>query len=207
MDYSNITAKKFKQMMDVIKEYDDITEMNYMLVSVLLGKEDLTIEEFSQGVKDLEFLNKPYKPQKVKREYIIGDREYYVELNPRKMQANQYIDYQNFIKDPNTNITNIAACFLIPKGKTYGNGYDVLDETEYLDDNLTVDVLQDICFFFQKLYQELTLGTLHSLEREMKKTLKKEKDSLTRRKLMRGMIECRKARKLLLQESGDGFML
>lgn len=207
MDYSDITASKFKRMMETFKDYTDITELNYELVSILYDKEDLSLEEFTAGVKDLEFLNKPYKPQKVKKEYTIGGKEYYVELNPRKMQANQYIDYQNFIKDPNVNITNIAACFLIPKGKTYNNGYDVLDETEFLDQHLTVDVLQDICFFFRKLYQELTLSTLHSLEREMKKNLKKEKDSLTRRKLMRGMIECRKARKILLQTNEDEYML
>lgn len=207
MDYSNITASKFKRMMEEFKDYTDITELNYELVSILYDKDDLSLEEFTAGVKDLAFLNKPYKPQKVRSEYTIGGKEYYVELNPRKMQANQYIDYQNFIKDPNTNITNIAACFLIPKGKTYNNGYDVLDETEFLDKHLTVDVLQDICFFFRKLYQELTLSTLHSLEREMKKNLKKEKDSLTRRKLMRGMIECRKARKILLQTNEDEYML
>lgn len=207
MNYSNITVKQYKEIMEIIKTTDDITEANYLIICSLFNK-DVTLDEFREGLKEIQFLNNAYEPKKVKRKYTVGDRDYEVELDPRHMQANQYIDYQTFIKDPDNHLCNIAACFLIPAGKKYNNGYDVLNEAEYLYEHLTVDVLQDIFFFFQKLYQELTLGTLRSLESTMKKELKKEKDPLIRRKLMRGMIECRLARKQILsQKSGDGFVL
>jgi len=43
------------------------------------------------------------------------------------MTASQYIDFQNFYKQYDDYMPNLAACFLLPNGKKYGEDYDPID--------------------------------------------------------------------------------
>ncbi len=67
------------------------------------------------------------------------------------MTASQYIDFQNFYKQYDDFMPNLAACFLLPNGKKYGEDYDPIDEAEFLNTHLTIDIFSDIMFFFCKL--------------------------------------------------------
>lgn len=197
----------YRKLLDVIrKEWENELDMNLAMVSVLsdIPIEDITnmeVNKLQEFINNLKFIETPYKPKTPETTYNIGNKEYKVFFNVNKMTASQYIDFQNFYKQYDDFMPNLAACFLLPNGKKYGEDYDPIDEAEFLNTHLTIDIFSDIMFFFVNLLQVSTLSTLHSSEREMKKRLRKTKDKLERRKLLKSLIQTRRLILLLKNEA------
>lgn len=197
----------YKRLFEIIrKDWENELDMNLAMVSVLsdIPIEDITnmeINKLQEFINNLKFIETPYKPKTPETTYNIGNKEYKVFFNVNKMTASQYIDFQNFYKQYDDFMPNLAACFLLPNGKKYGEDYDPIDEAEFLNTHLTIDIFSDIMFFFVNLLQVSTLSTLHSSEREMKKRLRKTKDKLERRKLLKSLIQTRRLILLLKNEA------
>ena len=120
------------------------------------------------------------------------------------MTAAQYIDFQNFYKDYQKNFKYIFLCFLIPKGKKYNEGYDLIELADKLYDKIPITVINDIMVFFCNLLAALTVSTLISSIREMKKMLKKEKDPVKKYQLRKMIVQSRKT--VSLVQNGTGFV-
>lgn len=197
----------YKKLFEIIrKDWENELDMNLAMVSVLsdIPIEDITnmeVNKLQEFINNLKFIETPYKPKTPETTYNIGNKEYKVFFNVNKMTASQYIDFQNFYKQYDDFMPNLAACFLLPNGKKYGEDYDPIDEAEFLNTHLTIDIFSDIMFFFVNLLQVSTLSTLHSSEREMKKRLRKTKDKLERRKLLKSLIQTRRLILLLKNEA------
>ena len=197
----------YKRLFEIIrKDWENELDMNLAMVSVLsdIPIEDITnmeVNKLQEFINNLKFIETPYKPKTPETTYNIGNKEYKVFFNVNKMTASQYIDFQNFYKQYDDFMPNLAACFLLPNGKKYGEDYDPIDETEFLNTHLTIDIFSDIMFFFVNLLQVSTLSTLHSSEREMKKRLRKTRDKLERRKLLKSLIQTRRLILLLKNEA------
>lgn len=197
----------YRKLFEIIrKDWENELDMNLAMVSVLsdIPIEDITnmeVNKLQEFINNLKFIETPYKPKTPETTYNIGNKEYKVFFNVNKMTASQYIDFQNFYKKYDDFMPNLAACFLLPNGKKYGEDYDPLDEAEFLNNHLTIDIFSDIMFFFVNLLRLSTLSTLHSSEREMKKKLKKTKNKLERRKILRSLIQMRRLLLLLKNEA------
>lgn len=197
----------YKKLFEIIrKDWENELDMNLAMVSVLsdIPIEDITnmeVNKLQEFINNLKFIETPYKPKTPETTYNIGNKEYKVFFNVNKMTASQYIDFQNFYKQYDDFMPNLAACFLLPNGKKYGEDYDPIDEAEFLNTHLTIDIFSDIMFFFVNLLQVSTLSTLHSSEREMKKRLRKTRDKLERRKLLKSLIQTRQLILLLKNEA------
>jgi hypothetical protein len=197
----------YKRLFEIIrKDWENELDMNLAMVSVLsdIPIEDITnmeVNKLQEFINNLKFIETPYKPKTPETTYNIGNKEYKVFFNVNKMTASQYIDFQNFYKQYDDFMPNLAACFLLPNGKKYGEDYDPIDEAEFLNTHLTIDIFSDIMFFFVNLLQVSTLSTLHSSEREMKKRLRKTRDKLERRKLLKSLIQTRRLILLLKNEA------
>lgn len=197
----------YKKLFEIIrKDWENELDMNLAMVSVLsdIPIEDITnmeVNKLQEFINNIKFIETPYKPKTPETTYNIGNKEYKVFFNVNKMTASQYIDFQNFYKQYDDFMPNLAACFLLPNGKKYGEDYDPIDEAEFLNTHLTIDIFSDIMFFFVNLLQVSTLSTLHSSEREMKKRLRKTRDKLERRKLLKSLIQTRRLILLLKNEA------
>ena len=185
MNWEDINLKTFKELIALYKS----NATNLELISLLAGKpaEDLSLEELKDWINEIKFLEEPYKPKEIKSEYNIQNKIYKPVVSLKNIKAGQFIDFQTFIKDPEKNIANIAACFLLEKGKTYGDN-DPLEEAEFFDKYLKITDYKDIFNFFMVAWKSYTNSIQASLEKEMKKTLKKEKNRTLRMKILRAMI-------------------
>ena len=185
MNWEDINLKTFKELIALYKS----NATNLELISLLAGKpaEDLSLEELKDWINEIKFLEEPYKPKEIKSEYNIQNKIYKPVVSLKNIKAGQFIDFQTFIKDPEKNIANIAACFLLEKGKTYGDN-DPLEEAEFFDKYLKITDYKDIFNFFTVAWKSYTNSIQASLEKEMKKTLKKEKNPIMRIKILRAMI-------------------
>ena len=206
-NWNEMDLSHYKRLFEIIrKDWENELDMNLAMVSVLsdIPMEDITnmeVNKLQEFINNLKFIETPYKPKTPETTYNIGNKEYKVFFNVNKMTASQYIDFQNFYKKYDDYMPNLAACFLLPEGKKYGEDYDPIDEAEFLNTHLTIDIFSDIMFFFVNLLQVSTLSTLHSSEREMKKRLRKTKDKLERRKLLKSLIQTRRLLLLLKNEA------
>ena len=185
MNWEDINLKTFKELIALYKS----NATNLELISLLAGKpaEDLSLEELKDWINEIKFLEEPYKPKEIKSEYNIQNKIYKPVVSLKDIKAGQFIDFQTFIKDPEKNIANIAACFLLEKGKTYGDN-DPLEEAEFFDKYLKITDYKDIFNFFTIAWTAYTKAIQASLEKEMKKALKKEKNPIIRIKILRAMI-------------------
>lgn len=190
MNWEDINLKTFKELIALYKS----NATNLELISLLAGKpaEDLSLEELKDWINEIKFLEEPYKPKEIKSEYNIQNKIYKPVVSLKNIKAGQFIDFQTFIKDPEKNIANIAACFLLEKGKTYGDN-DPLEEAEFFDKYLKITDYKDIFNFFTVAWKSYTKAIQASLEKEMKKTLKKEKNPTMRIKILRAMILMKQA--------------
>lgn len=206
-NWNEMDLSHYKRLFEIIrKDWENELDMNLAMVSVLSDTpmEDITnmeVNKLQEFINNLKFIETPYKPKTPETTYNIGNKEYKVFFNVNKMTASQYIDFQNFYKQYDDFMPNLAACFLLPNGKKYGEDYDPIDEAEFLNTHLTIDIFSDIMFFFVNLLQVSTLSTLHSSEREMKKRLRKTRDKLERRKLLKSLIQTRRLILLLKNEA------
>lgn len=202
--WSEVTLRKYKDLYNLLKtDWSDELTMNLALISLLADTdaENLEVNVLAEHLKDLEFISNKYQPKTPEQYYTINGKEYEVFFNVNKMTAAQYIDFQNFYKTYENSTANLAACFLLPKGHKYGDDYDPLEEAEFLNDNLTIDIFSDVMFFFVKLLRTSTMSSLISSEKEMKEMLKKTEDPAERKKILRSLIQTRQLQLLLKNEA------
>lgn len=202
--WNEMNLAHYRALLDVIKkDWDNDLDLNLSIISVLSDEDTLNMEidKLQEYIKDIKFIESPYKAKTPKDSYIIGGKEYKVFFNVNKMTTSQYIDFQTFYKQYDLYMPNLAACFLLPKGKKYGEDYDPLEEAQFLDENLTIDIFSDIMFFFAKLLRTSTMSTLLSSEKTMKKQLRKTKDDLKRKQILKSLIQTRRLILLLKSET------
>ena len=159
------------------------------LITAITGEDagNLPLNELESWNNKLTFLDKPYKPSNPKKEYILNGITYIPVLNTKDILVNQFIDFQEFIKEPDTHITNLAAIFFIRKGCKYGDR-DPIEEAKFLGEYLSITDYKDVFNFFLKAWRQYINNTQASLMSNLRKTLKKTKDKTIRIKILRTMI-------------------
>lgn len=162
---------------------------------------NLTQNEFSKLLTQTNFLVDMPKV-KVTDKYRINGADYQVFLSLKQMTVSQYIDFQTFYADTEKYFCELLACFLIPKGKKYGEGYDIDVVVRDIGEHLSIVDANSILFFFALLYRSLTKAMLSYSVRQMKKLMKKTKDKAEKTKLQTAIAEMEKAMSLLT--NGDG---
>ena len=179
--YEKLTIKKYKEVMAIINGNETEYVKNVELVAVLNDMdtsdvEDLPIGTFNTLLQSTGFLYEEPKQRMVSTKYKLGGIELEAALNLQKMTVAQYIDYQEYVKDTEKYLVEMLSVFLIPKGKKYCEGYDVIDVQKTIEDNMSIVEAISLSAFFLALYQSLIKATVTSLIKRMKKMRKKEKD-------------------------------
>lgn len=110
----------------------------------------------------------------------INGEKYSIDTNLQNFTVAQYIDFQTFFPKRKTNervIGNILACFIIPKGKKYAEGYDIQELVENINSNLDIMTANEIMFFFLKQYLISIRATANYFNWILKRMKKKSKNS------------------------------
>lgn len=174
------TFEKLQGLLNLEKTGDeqmDNLNMNISMLSILCDVDedaiaDLPVNEFTELSKQCMFINEMPKA-KIKNKYEINGQMYEVQFNVEDMTMNQYIDFQTFIKEKEKYLKNICACFLLPVGKKYGEGYKISKVVEDIGNSFSIVDAHSIFFFFTLLFQSLTKATLACLVKKMKREKKK----------------------------------
>ena len=212
-NWKEISINTFKKLQETIKNVpvtDDETlntlNNNIAMLSVLCDVDEdtivsLTTTEYVRLVNECNFLVDMPKV-KITDNYTINGKEYEVFLSLRNMTVAQYVDFQTFYKEQEKYFSELLACFIIPKGMKYGEGYDIADVVKDIGEHLSIVDANSIMFFFVLLFQSLTKVTLNCSIRKIKKVMRKEKNKEQREKMEQAIMELKKARDLAINGIG-----
>lgn len=168
--YKIKAASEEKRDMEVIALLCDTTEEE-------VGR--LTVTDYNRlvgetnWISDFTFNTSSY-PNTVK----LGEQTLKVNLNLVEFSISQYIDFSNFYSKNELEkyYGNILATFLIPKGKKYGEDYDVLALAKEIQENLSITTANNLMFFFLvELKRSLSLTRLYLRVNWRMKKAEKEK--------------------------------
>ena len=198
MTYYELTIDKYLQIKEILETHtgDDL-EIQVALLSVLNECTedellDLPLDDYKKKVEDLDFLSSPLEPKPRCPKTITIDKEVYeVVREVKNFTAGEYIDYQNLIKADNfySVLPNILACFFIPKGKTYGRDYDIMQVADKIRYNVSIGLAMDVCFFFQKQSIRLISRTLDYLVLMSMMQIRKAETKETKEKLKEAVMK------------------
>lgn len=184
-NWSTISVRKYYEILDILGEdMDDAIVANSRLIDCIWGIDSASIPivKFSYYLKELEFLQNPYKPKSPKREYTIAGVKFKPTFDVSTITTAQYIDYQEFLK--RKDVPHLLNVLFIKDGEEYGQS----DYSELLYENLMLTDYSDCQFFFLHLWKNLMMDTLNSSKRMLKKEYKKEKDPMKKEELMNQMV-------------------
>lgn len=207
-DISINTFNKLKEIKINSNDSLELLDSNITLLSILCDVDEdtiasLTTSEFSTLLSQTTFLSTLPKV-KIQDTYTINGNKYEVFLTLKDMSVAQYIDFQTFYKDQDKYFKELLACFLIPKGKKYGEDYDIQKVIDDIGNHLSIVDANSILFFFVLLFQSLTKATLTYSIRQMKKARKKMNKE-EQEKIDMAIAEMKRA--MTLVENGYGYTL
>lgn len=208
--YNKLTLAKYQELYSI--EWSEMNEIDIQanMIAILNDMSvdevmDLPINEYKKMVQSTVFLTKePVINKRIPNKLKLNDAEYEIIKQVKDMTAGQYIDYQQYLSfnDLDKYLPHILSCFIIPKGKKYGD-YDIELTIKEIAEYLTVEEALNIAGFFMKQFRSLTKATLFSLEWKMKRMAKKEKNETMKEKMMEAVKALRTLRNII--KNGDGF--
>lgn len=128
--WNDLTIGQYERICSIFKEDIDDEEKMIGVVTVVYGiTEDEVMRQPLTRTRDMiasvEGLKTSPDDVRTKKRYRLKGKLYNVCLDADKITTAQYIDYQTYSKDLERNIAEILSVVLIPRGKRYGEGYDV----------------------------------------------------------------------------------
>lgn len=180
-DWSNITIDQYYNILDVLNSDSDDLDKNVELLSIVSGMSideilGMSMQKVAEELLQLRFLNTftlipNYHPNRIK----LGD-EMLIVQDTNKMCYGQFIDYQAYVKKPLRNsIHLILSVFLIPEGKNYNSGYDILEVQKLIRDKMSFREAQSLLNFMLTKYIQSYKDSLKYLVKQMNKIRDPEK--------------------------------
>lgn len=179
--YEKLTIGKYDELQLIYESDLSDYEKNVEIVALcndleVEDVEDMSLTTFNTLLQSTAFLYEAPKKKIVATKYVLGGTEFDVVMNMGKLTVAQYLDYQEYIKNPDKNRVELLSIFLIPKGCKYGEGYDMFEIQKIIRENLSIIDAIALTDFFLLLYQSLMKATLSSLKRRLKRMKRKMKN-------------------------------
>ncbi len=161
---------------------DILLNLDLDIVAILCGSTREEIEGLKcQEVADLctatQWINEPIPEQSIPKVLRLGGFEYAVVVDMEKFTFGQYLDWQTLQANAFENIPQLMACLLIPKGKSYGKGYDLGEVVRDINELMPFALAHSLFRFFAKAQRASVRGSLRSMMKQ--KTKERERLATT----------------------------
>lgn len=198
--WNDITISDYKKIKEITeREFDSELEKGIAVLSVLCDVDEdevysLPISQLKGLLDGIAWMNEPYTFDKNwKADTItINGEKYDIVADINKFTVAQYADFQIYWdkRDDVDYMAKLLSVFIIPKGKTYNDGYDIVELIDILENNISINIWNSINFFFLKdLIRSIEASLYYSLwvtikmiwkekNKEKKKELKEMKKKL-----------------------------
>ena len=164
--YNDMPIADYQRLVAITAEhYEDETDRNLDVMAVITGKSGeellrLSIVEYRRMADTMNWVYDRVVPSEPMKHYKIGDTKCVVEVRPEQVSWAQYIDFKNWMANPDEHMAELVCLFLIPQGKTYNEGYSLAELHEQVRNTMPItDALGLLAFFFASL-QRSKISTL-----------------------------------------------
>lgn len=193
--YEEMSVGIFMEVKDILMDKTTSElEKRVRLLAILNNKSEeeimgIPISKLTSMVSSMEFLSQQPKTKTPPNEITLNGNVYEIKYDVQNITTAQYIDFQTFIKDYDKYMVELASIVIIPKGKKYNEGYDIVAVQRDIRDYMSIVDLSSVCFFFVQLYKGL-MGSLASYSiRQMKKMMRREKNKVLKIKIGRTIVQ------------------
>ena len=160
--WRDVTIDEYFNLVDRLSD-EGLTEYEreVILVSFVtgLGEDkvwDMTIGEFRANQLNTAFMKEFNVARDCNFKTIsLAGEKYDVCTDLHNFTVAQYIDFQTFYaqrKDNADILASLLACFIIPRGHGYAEGYDINDLKRKIINSLDILTAEELLFFFLKRY-------------------------------------------------------
>lgn len=194
--WNEITISDFLQLIQ-LQEIDESFQLarEVEIMKILTGDpniDELSVPDFNQLMNRVTFLNQPipdtiYPP----KSYNTSRFKYIIKPDLSKLTTAQYIDYTNYVKRSEgiEDLAKIMSVFFIPEGFEYGEGYDIDEVIEDIENNVDIVTASSVASFFELQSQTCIKALRDYSIRMMKKAMKKQKDPVKKEGLRKKIEE------------------
>lgn len=182
LTWDNVSFRQYLDIVDIWNDCEiDEADRAVEVCDILFGVNILTMpmSEASKYINALKILNVKVPDNQPLDTITVNGIHYEVTTDVANFTVAQYFDFDAAIKDGGKELENyprIMACFLKPKGKQYGEGYDTERVPEDVLD-MPVTVVNSMAAFFlnwYKRYIRVSLRFLYLRTMKMPKTARKQ---------------------------------
>lgn len=156
--WKDVSITDYKKILKIFdREYDSPLEKEMAVCALLNGisEDDMYAKTFAQSrqmVSEIQWIKEPFsfnQKWNAKKINVNGKRCKIIQsIDQLPMSA--YLDFTNFWEKKNDRMGNVLACFIIPEGYQYNEGYDVLEFAQELEDTLSIVDWNNIAFFLTR---------------------------------------------------------
>lgn len=187
--WRDVTINEYFDLCERLEETEKLENQDYLRAVIrvsfangLLEEEvwNLSINQFRNLQVEAMWMDRFDIAENVKFKTInIDGASYTVDTNLQNFTVAQYIDFQTFYKKFKSDkrvMGNLLACFIIPKGKQYADGYNIQNVVRAINEHLDIMTANEILFFFLKSYLISIRVTANYFNWMMKRVKRKIKD-------------------------------
>lgn len=191
--WEDITINDYKEIINITqKELDSDLEKSISILAILCEcTEDelysMNANKLYKLLSEIEWVKQPYKFNHnwSSKHITINGIKYDVVVDINKFTVAQYADLQVYWdkRDDIDYMAKLLTLFIIPNGKTYNNDYDIVQLANIIEDNVSINDFNSICFFFLKSCLIFIKASLLFSNWQMMKLIMKEKDKEKKKQL------------------------
>lgn len=191
--WDDITINDYREIVDITKqELDSDLEKSISILSVLCecSEDDLysmNVNKLNKLLAEIEWIKQPYTFNKNwnHKHIVIDGVKYDVVVDINKFSVAQYADLQIYWdkRDDINYMGKLLTLFIIPAGKTYNNDYDIVKLADVIEDNVSINDFNSICFFFLKSCLISIKASLLYSNWKIMKMIRKEKNQVKKEQL------------------------
>lgn len=195
--FNELPIGKYFQIKEELTDITDEQERVFTLIAVLceVEVEDVyksPMKELSALINEIKWFSEPVKPTKAPRRIKLGDFILKPSYDVKNINVQQYIDYSIFSKDREKFYVENLCTFLIPEGKVYNDGYDIVEVQNVVREQLSIQTSESLYMSFAKSSRRLLNRSLRSLAMSLIwKIVKTRKQGMSKMRinLMRTLIQ------------------
>lgn len=190
-----ITIEKHKQIQKILKEnnVEDMQEIQAEWLAIYADTDLDTIMNYplTKYHKLVEKFYADYYSDfskaepAIKDKYTAGDMVLVPMLDFTQITVAQMMDFSVLSTDPIENIEKLLAIFLIPKGKKYNDGYDLMEVQKAIlgmDFNEVSPLLAFFLKWFQGCRNHIQISCLEEVRKQTKKIMRIQKKQRRKQK-------------------------
>lgn len=210
--WRDVTINEYFDLVDMINEEQEDYSKEVKTIAFVYNMEEdevwnLSVPEFHRLQAGKAWMGKfEINTNAVFKSIKIGDMKCEINVSLMDFTVAQYIDFQTFWPhrdEMDKYIGNILACFIIPKGMKYNEGYDIQKLAETIRENVDIMTANEIIFFFLSSLLNSTRATLTYLKAKVMRTKRRMKDERKKESMEKVLAQIEELQRNTL----DGFRL